>query len=186
MLEISRPTLYKYMEYYNEGNDDKIPDEVRGYFDYMSEEDRTRAQSRDYIEKMYLSRKSNNFGSQGLCETANESDVEKLRILNAQNQTIIRSGEGWYEGSLSNLCVPDNGTAMVIFRDAFTGPCVTRLFVFIELDGEEVPIGTYYPEPGMNFVRVDNLIPKLDYMYRLVQSSEGEKIVSPTRTLRLR
>ena len=55
-------------------------------------------------------------------------------------------------------------------------PRYTVLTVFIEVDGERVVIGRYHPDADMKFVKVDNLIPKLDYMY-VVEQGSGDLVV---------
>lgn len=173
MLDVSRPTLYKYMEYYDNGDFDRIPGHVRDYFDYMSDGDHSRAEAKAFFNEV---------------SDANSNDSRNCNERRGFNRSSHRRSsvdEGWSEGPLSNICVSGNGAAMVVFRDSMDGVCNTRLLVFIEVDGEEVPIGTYLPEPGMKFVRVDNLIPALDYMYRLEQECHGGRVVSPARMLKL-
>lgn len=173
MLNVSRPTLYKYMEYYDSGNFEKIPTRVHECFDYMSEGDHTRNQV-----KAFLSRAPTD------ASAADSDDDEPAPVISDSRRND--SDNGWSVGPIPNLCVSENGVAMVIFRDPMDGTCTTRLLVFIEVDGVEVPVGTYLPEPGMKFVRVDNLIPVLDYRYRLEQDCRGGKLVSPARQLKLR
>lgn len=173
MLNVSRPTLYKYMEYYDSGNFEKIPTRVHECFDYMSEGEHTRNQVKAFLSGVPT----------GVPDEDSDDD-EHAPVTS--NRRCNDSDNGWSVGSIPNLCVSENGVAMVIFRDPMDGECTTRLLVFIEVDGVEVPVGTYLPEPGMKFVRVDNLIPVLDYRYRLEQDCGGEKVVSPARQLKLR
>lgn len=149
-LSISRPTLYKYMDYYDSGEKERLPSRIRDYFDYMSSGDVSRKDARSFL--------------MDAVDTSRE----------VQGQTSETGS--WSDGKLPTLCIGHNGESMVIFRDAMPAPRYTVLTVFIEVDGERVVIGRYHPDADMKFVKVDNLIPKLDYMY-VVEQGSGDLVV---------
>ena len=48
----------------------------------------------------------------------------------------------------------------------------TKLTAYISDNGDQIPIGTYVPEPDMKFITVKNLVPKLNYTYIVEQISK--------------
>ncbi|MBP3385878.1 MAG: hypothetical protein J6K69_03370 [Candidatus Methanomethylophilaceae archaeon] len=159
-LSISRPTLYKYMDYYDSGEKERLPSRIRDYFDYMSSGDVSRKDARSFL--------------MDTVDTSGEAQVQ------------VPEKESWSGGDLQTLCIGQDGESMVIFRDAMPAPRYTVLTVFIQVDGERVTIGRYHPEEEMKFVKVGNLIPKLDYMYVVEQGSGDLVVESEPCALRLR
>lgn len=188
-FSISRPTLYKYMDCYDQGEFDRIPKDILEYFRLVGEKDVSKDDSNLYL--MAMRKELDQAFYRRLLLSA---DMEKKpasfredcrsRMLNAVGTGALDTG--WSDGSPRTLCVGHNGRAMVIFSDAFDSPDSTVVLVSVDMDGEDLVIGRYVPDEGMNFVNIDNLLPKLEYMYRVEQRRGVETVVSETRPLRLR
>ena len=90
-LSISRPTLYKYMDYYDSGEKERLPSRIRDYFDYMSSGDVSRKDARSFLMDA----------------------VDTSREIQGQTSET----GSWSDGELPTLCIGHNGESMVIFRD---------------------------------------------------------------------
>lgn len=168
-FSVSRPTLYKYMDFYDQGEYSRIRGDLLEYF-RMAERGMSADESRMFLITG---------GADSLKAAADERERIRSRLAS-------QDGDGWSQGRLRTLCVGMSGRAMVVFRDAFDDPDWTRVLVLIDADGEDLVIGSYVPEDGMRFVNIDNLLPKLEYRYRVEQGCGEETAVSGTFPLRLR
>ena len=159
-FSVSRPTLYKYMDFYDQGEYSRIRGDLLEYF-RMAERGMSADESRMFLITG---------GADSLKAAADERERIRSRLA-------FQDGDGWSQGRLRTLCVGMSGRAMVVFRDAFEDPDWTRVLVLIDADGEDLVIGSYVPEDGMRFVNIDNLLP---------QGCREETAVSGTLPLRLR
>lgn len=184
-FSISRPTLYKYMDFYDQGEHDRIPSEILDYFRMMERDNASADESRMYLMSKDL-RNRIVHGEADLDEPETRRLVEGFMRLHESKAKGSESDGAWSGGSLRTMSVGQNGRGMVIFADAFESPDWTRVLVSVDMEGRDLVIARYVPEEGMSFVSIDNLLPKLDYRYWVEQGRGTEVAVSEIRTLRLR
>jgi len=146
-LNISRPTLYKYMDFYDSGEFEKIPSATKNYFDFISSGKTTRKEVHEYF-------------------------LQEGKKLKDEEPPTSNISDRWTEGDLPTLCIGWNGTATVFFKDSMPDAKFTKLTAYISDNGDQIPIGTYVPEPDMKFITVKNLVPKLNYTYIVEQISK--------------
>lgn len=157
-LRVSRPTLYRYIDLYDRGETGAIPGDVLRFLDQVTSGRTTADQDRISLIQGTLSLDGGSF------------DTE----------------DGWSGGAIGTICVGQGGRAMVLFRDAFNQPDWTRVVVSVRIGPECTDIGTFVPAEGRRYVVIDDLIPKLDYRYRVEQGAGGSVAVSETLPLQLR
>lgn len=172
-MGISRPTLYKYMELYDSGETDRIPDQARSFFDYMSRGGR----SEDDVMLYFLRGRPE--------EPSDETPVCAIQpslptsFLTKPVPAPPAGAEDLDDG-LTTACIRDGDRLTILFRDAFGRVDETVVEFYITVDGEEFLFGEFRPDPGMRFVRVDP--PRgCTCRYRVRQRSGGKEVVSRFR-----
>lgn len=160
-LSISRPTLYKYMEFYDSEEFEKIPSPTKNFFDFIFSENISRKDIHEYF-------------------------LQKGKNTGSRRESVTEDSDDWTSGNLPTLCIGWNGIAMVLFKDAFPNPKFTKLTAYTEKNGELITVGTYMPEPDMKFITVNNLIPKLSYSYVVEQRFNDITEKSALSKLKLR
>lgn len=181
-LEVSRPTLYKYMDFYDNGEYTRIPDDVLAYFGAIS--GGTSADGADPVPSVGGRMRS----EQALAEASMGKYLDLLSHMAADDRSRRHRNASlsWSEGPVQTMCVPNGRGATVFFKGALDGTVRTTVVVSMTVDGESTPIGRYVPDEGMGFVSIDNLPAGMAYTYRVEQVRGGETRLSEPGQLSLR
>ena len=148
-LQVSRPSLYKYMELYDSGDVSKIPDRVTRFFDFLMSGQRSEDDAILYF----------------INESRNPGQVE------AQTYAAVDPDAGIE-------CIVGGGRAMVTFPGV-QDPSDVIVEVMVRTDRGYAVIGEYRPEPGMRFVTIDNLVPEHTFFYSVRTASGGMSATEP-------
>ena len=180
-FSISRPTLYKYMDFFDRGEFDRIPDNILTYFSAMANVGATPDESAVYLlaeekRKQELERISQSGDGAGMEYRAKAVMDGALR---AKERNIL----SWSEGSCPSICYPTDGGAVVFMKDV-PSDAQASVVVSIVVGGESTPIARYTPGEGMSFVDISNLPIGPDYEYTVrhacgdrIACSEARKLV---------
>ena len=140
---ISRPTLYRYIEYYETERRGSMPEQIATYFDYISAEDVDGNDARMRL----ITAKKNNSSSVNTC--AKKSSFQFNTIF---TMTVWK----WNGGDIKTLPIIKDGKVMVVYEGGFD-PRYT-LTLFMKVSGELCPIGEYRHEESRGFFFIDDLI----------------------------
>lgn len=156
---ISRPTLYKYMDLYDNREIEDIPGRVLEFFDYVSNRERTYEEMVGFLEKVAL-------------------------IHHMEPHTRERDGLQWSSHNIRTVPIVSDGVLTVIFKDALHAPQETVLRINVKVSDENVVIAECSPAPGLHYIRVDGLPANVNLEYVLVQADRDLRVESePVRFL---
>ena len=156
---ISRPTLYKYMDLYDNREMEDIPGRVLEFFDYVSNRERTYEEMVSFLEKVAL-------------------------IHHMEPHTRERDGLQWSSHNIRTVPIVSDGVLTVIFKDALHAPQETVLRINVKVSDENVVIAECSPAPGLHYIRVDGLPANVNLEYVLVQADRDLRVESePVRFL---
>ena len=156
---ISRPTLYKYMDLYDNREMEDIPGRVLEFFDYVSNRERTYEEMVGFLEKVAL-------------------------IHHMEPHTRERDGLQWSSHNIRTVPIVSDGVLTVIFKDALHAPQETVLRINVKVSDENVVIAECSPAPGLHYIRVDGLPANVNLEYVLVQADRDLRVESePVRFL---
>ena len=141
---ISRPTLYRYIEYYDTERRDSIPEHIAMYFDYISAED---VDGNDARVRLVSMRRDNN---------SQLTSNAKKTIINYRTGTSAASNE-WKEGDIRTLSVSRDGKTMVVYEGGFDPRY--SLVLSMRVSGELYPIGEYKHKESRGFFIIDDIVP---------------------------
>lgn len=148
-LQVSRPSLYKYMDLYDSGDISKVPDRVVRFFDFLMSAQRTEDDAILYF----------------INESRNPGHDEPHGVLD------LDSGAGIE-------CLVGGGRAMITFPGVHD-PSDVVVDVMVRNDKGYAVIGEYRPDPGMRFVTIDNLVPEHTFFYSVRTVSGGKPVTEP-------
>ena len=156
---ISRPTLYKYMDLYDNHEIEDIPGRVLEFFDYVSNRERTYEEMVGFLEKVAL-------------------------IHHMEPHTREKDGLQWSSHNIRTVPIVSDGVLTVIFKDALHAPQETVLRINVKVSDENVVIAECSPAPGLHYIRVDGLPANVNLEYVLVQADRDIRVESePVRFL---
>ena len=156
---ISRPTLYKYMDLYDNHEMEDIPGRVLEFFDYVSNRERTYEEMVGFLEKVAL-------------------------IHHMEPHTREKDGLQWSSHNIRTVPIVSDGVLTVIFKDALHAPQETVLRINVKVSDENVVIAECSPAPGLHYIRVDGLPANVNLEYVLVQADRDIRVESePVRFL---
>ena len=177
-LDISRPTLYKYMDHFDNGEYERIPKNICAYFDRMSMGAASEEESAIYL----MAEQRRRDGIRNADAASVDGEIE-----NRKNAIIAGSFRGipnlnWTDDRIPSLCVPTQGGACVFLKDTAYHSNVAVL-VSIVVSGEPTLIGRFHTEPETRFVNIRGLPKGPEYEYR-VELFEGlDRILSRAHPL---
>ena len=146
---ISRPTLYRYIEYYDTERRDSIPEHITQYFDYISAED---VDGNDARVKLVAMK-----GDGEIVSTRNRVATLKTYGPTASNR--------WREGAIRTLPVSSGDRTMVVFEGGFDPRY--SLVLSLKIEGELHPIGEYRHAESRGFFVIDDIVPCKDLFYEV-------------------
>ncbi len=146
---ISRPTLYRYIEYYDTERRDSIPEHITQYFDYISAED---VDGNDARVKLVAMK-----GDGEIVYTRNKVTTLKSYAPTASNR--------WREGAIRTLPVSSGDRTMVVFEGGFDPRY--SLVLSLKIEGELHPIGEYRHAESRGFFVIDDIVPCKDLFYEV-------------------
>lgn len=149
---ISRPTLYRYIEYYESERRDSIPEHIAMYFDYISAKD---VDGNDARVRLVSMRKDSN------AHLANNS---KRPIATYRPAPPAASNE-WRDGDIKTVSVTKDGKTMVVFEGGFDPRY--NLILSMKVSGELYPIGEYKHKESKGFFIIDDIVPCKDLFYEV-------------------
>ena len=207
-FSVSRPTLYKYMDFFDSGETDRIPRDILEYFELVTEKDATTDQFRLYLMSKQLEIDNlknqkdsleNDIRDAAACDGIGSDEYKKCYeklskikfMLNENKVNLCRAEESgcipgkrtssrWSGEDIESLCVSEDGVTTVFIRGGLSDPDSEAVVVYLEMDDERTEVGRYVPEPGMRFVNISNLPRQLDYTYEIEQGSGSSVLVSET------
>ncbi len=177
-FSISRPTLYKYMDCFDNGEYDRIPEKILAYFDAMSS-GATPEESAIYL--MAEKRRKEGLQRAELSDIDDEIEYRRRAIVEGSLRRGIQIA--WTADAVPSICYPSEGCATVFFKQVLPGAPSTTVAVYLTVSGEPTPIGRFHAEPGMGFVNIRGLPKGPAYEYRVEQSTGGESLVSDAHPL---
>ena len=235
-LGISRPTLDRYIENFELGAYEKVPDAVLEFFKAVITEDIDGSQAMESAKaltseinkiKMEIDELQKHLEviSTEVAFLSNQLDDEKRTneekdlLLERQKDLIIRNktlldrrehllkeytelqhklrkvtrlqtrdttlaGPSWIKGDVDTLWTSFQGRLMILFKSE--PGARTYVDIFTKIDAEEVLVGRFRPGEEMNYVTIDNLLPKLSYTYRVTVLTDEGKRTSGTIEIRNR
>lgn len=178
---ISRPTLYKYMDCFDNGEYDRIPGKILSYFDAMSRE---ADPDRSTIYLMAETRRRH--GIEDVDAATIDGEIEQRRKAIVHDSIRPRLDLSWYEDPVPSICVPVPGGACVFFKEAIERPFGAAVEVSIIVSGEPTVIGRFPAYPGMGFVNIRDLPRGPEYEYRVELSGDRETVLSDAHPLVMR
>lgn len=170
-LSVSRPSLYKYMEYYDRGDYDPIPPRILSFFDMVESDDG----KGDNLERR-------------LIEENLRSDRLKLRIMGDAHDeaSVERPRYAWTVDEVPTMLVVDRDGASVIFRNAVAGGWDAIAHVSVIVDGVPSEVRRYEAGNGSGIVRMDRLPAGPRYQYTAELRRGGEIRTSEPHLFSLR
>jgi hypothetical protein len=146
---ISRPTLYRYIEYYDTDRRDSIPEHIVQYFDYISAEDVDGNDARVKLVAM-----------------KGDGDISpKNKPAVTYKSANVPSSNRWNEGEIRTLSVSEGGRTMVVFDGGFDPRY--NLVLSLKIEGELHPIGEYRHAESRGFFVIDDVVPCKDLFYEV-------------------
>ena len=156
---ISRPTLYKYMDLYDNSDMEDIPGRVLEFFDYVSNRERTYEEMVGFLEKV-------------------------AQIHHLEHHSREKDGLQWSSYNIRTVPIVSDGVLTVIFKDSLHTPQETVLRISVKVSDENVIIAECSPAPGLHYIRVDGLPANVNMEYVLVQADRDLRVESePVRFL---
>ena len=156
---ISRPTLYKYMDLYDNRDMEDIPGRVLEFFDYVSNRERTYEEMVGFLEKV-------------------------AQIHHLEHHSREKDGLQWSSYNIRTVPIVSDGVLTVIFKDSLHTPQETVLRISVKVSDENVIIAECSPAPGLHYIRVDGLPANVNMEYVLVQADRDLRVESePVRFL---
>lgn len=154
-LNVSRPSLYKYMDYYDRGDYDPIPPRVLAFFRMVD----------DGGDKDDMNR--------ALLESSLRKDQARLRMMDHAEQP---GGDrlSWTSDEVPTVLVQDRGGPAVIFRGAVAGGWDAAVRVSILIGDTTAEIARFEAEKGQGVVRIAGLPsgPRYQYTAELRRGAE--------------
>lgn len=150
---ISRPTLYKYMDLYDNSEIGDIPGRVLEFFDYVSETERTYEEMVTFLERVSF-------------------------IHQSEPLVKDRSGLQWVTETIRTVPVTNNDSVIIVFKDSMDHPDETVLRVYVNVSDEDIVIAEVYPEPRKHFVKVKDLPTGVSMTYVMTQKKSDAVIQS--------
>jgi hypothetical protein len=144
---ISRPTLYRYIEYYDTDRRDSIPEHIVQYFDYISAEDVDGNDARVKLVAM-----------------KGDGDILFKKIYTFKSNSP-QSSNRWNEGDIRTMPVSGNGRTMVVFEGGFDPRY--SLVLSLKIEGELHPIGEYRHAESRGFFIIDDVVTCKDLFYEV-------------------
>ena len=143
---ISRPTLYRYIEYYETGRKESIPDPISMYFDYISAED---VDGTDARMKLISMRKKG--------DSQEDSDFKVLfkKSYSSKFYRYMKSNV-WNNGDIRTLPITRDERTMVVYEGGYD-PRYT-LTLFIKVSEDLIPIGEYKHGESKGFFVIDDVV----------------------------
>lgn len=161
-LSISRPTLYKYMDLYDNGMFDRIPERVLDYFD---------SAARNYDE--------NYTGISGSDRAKREAFSKGMREDEASSGASV----AWTDSTVSTMTVSDDRGTVVFFRDAVSEGWDATVRLFVAVGGRTSEIGRFEAERRTGFVRVPLLPVGPEYQFIAEMRRGSHQVSSEYRRL---
>lgn len=145
---ISRPTLYKYIEMFNEGNTDEIPFKIKSFFKYVKESERTKEEMENFIQ----------------LQSALSSDDDSPNTTDLQ----------WTDGSIEHCIINNDNALYIIFKNpAIVTKIKVRIMVRVSYD--EIVLGEYSPDPEKQYIRIMD-IPRRTKLYYQITDGDSETV----------
>lgn len=168
-LGISRPTLYRMMEDYENGDYSNLSGEAIRLFDVVTRDDVGPEEAQAYLLDMRRRNRSGERSSRP--KEAGSPDLD--RSVESVRQTAARlngmaaasRGPSWTEGKVRTCSFGQNGRSMVLF-DGPEGSY--KLELWIRIGGEMFMLSEYRAEEGKRFFTVSDVIPRPDYVYEVL------------------
>jgi len=148
---ISRPTLYRYIEYYETERRDSIPEHIAMYFDFISAED---VDGNDARVRLVSMRKDN-------VQYTNNTK----KIIYTYKTTSPAASNEWKDGDIRTLSVTKDGKTMVVYEGGFDPRY--SLVLSMRVSGELYPIGEYKHKESRGFFIIDDIVPSRDLFYEV-------------------
>jgi hypothetical protein len=145
---ISRPTLYRYIEYYDTDRRDSIPEHIVQYFDYISAEDVDGNDARVKLVAM-----------------KGDGDILFTKKIYTFKSNSPQSSNRWNEGDIRTMPVSGNGRTMVVFEGGFDPRY--SLVLSLKIEGELHPIGEYRHAESRGFFIIDDVVTCKDLFYEV-------------------
>lgn len=177
-LDISRPTLYKYMDYYDNGEYDRIPKSICAYFDRISMSADSEEESAIYL--MAEQRRREGIRNADAASIKGEIENRKRAIIASSYRDV--PALCWTDDRVQSVCVPVQGGACVFLKDAVSCSNVAVL-VSVVVSGEPTLIGRFRAEPEMGFVNIRGLPKGPEYEYRVELSGGMDSYLSRAHPL---
>jgi hypothetical protein len=120
-----------------------------------------------------------------------ESQVSKVREMRARSQADLdrfvseyetmtggSMGKRWTSGDVRTLCLGYFGKCMVIFDTPMGAPEEVRMEITIDTPYGRMPVATFVPEKGRNYITVDDMVPGAGIGYEVVVTYSTETLRS--------
>lgn len=105
--------------------------------------------------------------------------------IRRRNTALRESRPRWSNDDIRTLNFGLDGKSMVIFQT--TKDVDSTIVRVLTRDGNDlVPVGDYVPQLGKNHVLIDDLIPRIQFMYIVIQNTEDGLIETGPRPLSFR
>ncbi len=168
-LGISRPTLYRMMEDYENGDYSNLSGEAIRLFDVVTRDDVGPEEAQAYLLDMRRRNKGGERSSRP--KEAGRPDIdrsaesvrrtaERLERMSAPSRAPM-----WTDGEVKTFSFGQNGRSMVLF-DGPEGSY--RLQLHMRISGELFMLSEYRAEEGKRFFTVSDVIPRPDYVYEVL------------------
>lgn len=177
-LDISRPTLYKYMDHFDNGEYERIPKNICAYFDRMSRGDASEEESAIYL--MAEQRRRDGIRNADAVSVDGEIENRKKAIIAGSFRGVPNLN--WTDDRIQSLCVPIQGGACVFLKDAVYHSNAAVL-VSIVVSGEPTLIGRFHIGPEIGFVNIRDLPKGPEYEYRVELFEGMDRILSRAHPL---
>ena len=179
-FSISRPTLYKYMDFFDRGEFDRIPENILSYFSAMANVGVSADESAVYL----LAEEKRRQELERISQSGDDSGMEyrAKAVMDGALRAKERAILSWSEGQCPSICHPTDGGAVVFMKDV-PSDAEASVVVSIVVSGESTPIGRYVPEEGMSFVDISNLPIGPDYEYTVEHACGDRTVRSEARKL---
>ncbi len=180
-FSISRPTLYKYMDYFDNAEYDRIPENILSYFSAMANAGGSPDESAVYLLAEERRKEE-------LLKASERSDIENgmgyraRAVIEGAACAKGKSILSWSEGPCSSICYPTDGGAVVFMKD-IPEDAEASVVVSIVVGGEATPIGRFHPAEGMAFADISGLPSGPEYEYTVEHVRNGGVVRSEARKL---
>ncbi len=184
-LGISRPTLYRMMENYENGDYSNLSGDAIRLFDVVTRDDVGPEEAQAFLLDMRRKSRDGSHRPKEAGQPDIDRSVESVKKIAEEvgKKSAMSREPSWTEGEVRTFSFGQSGRSMV----AFDGPeGEYRLRLWLRIGGEPFLLSEYAPEEGKRFFTVSDIVPRPDYQYEVVCTASEETASSGFQELRFR